>query len=162
MTHGVVVRERVPAWSASTFQRMAKKNYAWWFLNAADRTALLRFAVEADDRGVVRVATRHTADPGCLMCAAARLRDAGFLRTLPRGGIERQLVLPAHPGFLVVLDARREAFSVRTPSGRRFYELLGYGPEWAAGRRKVRAAIARIRGVDPKRPFAEPRERLEE
>ena len=109
--------ERVPkAWSAWTYLALAVRNRSWRDLDGIDQVALQRLAIDADDRGIVRVPTRHAGDPACALCSAVRLRAVGFLRTLTRGGTARRLVLPAHRAYLTALDRRREAFRVETPS----------------------------------------------
>ena len=146
MRGATVVRELVPAFSAVAYIALARKNWAWWRMEDADRDALKRFAIAVDDRGRVAVPRQGG--------ALRRFAELGFVRVVRRAGFRSEygLALPKHVGFLVALDARREAFHEKTPPGRRFYELLGYGEQWRRGRAKVAAAVARW--------TREPRERL--
>jgi hypothetical protein len=59
MRDATVVRERVPAWSAVAYLRMAKVNAKYPRLAADARRVVGLFAVEADSRGLVDLRWRQ-------------------------------------------------------------------------------------------------------
>lgn len=171
------VRERVGPWSACAYLALARSNFLYRCLDRAERNALAWVIVHADDTGRLRVTRREV--PCGVQQATCRLVVLGFIEFDDAGPWEwhprrnnRRVLLLTLPMCVAELEAaddfrarrarvdrwRRPEWQIETLSGRRFYELLGYGKQWSEGRAKVAAAVTRLRGGRR----GEPRERLEE